>query len=514
MKGLKFRRSGNPVRERLHISLDGLGTNETISCFPSSLRGLLSAAVGRVLMRKSNGIYRPLAFFECSRTVWYNTVDSFTSKLSYHLSIIPSIAEDLFPGLYQGRVRNVLEKALIRWNQEGDLPQDAVITMFLKYEKDIRSLKKDRIPRAISPPTPKYRLRVGCKVKPREHIFYDAINKLMGYKCVAKGVTYDQMAQMRTDAWNSFSNPSSIDLDVVKLDASITQDMLIWVFGLILQCVPHCERHEVKRLLNGNLHSRVRARADDGKISYKVKGTLTSGQSYTSLAGVLVVVAILYPVLMTHRLKLINLGDDCQVIGDHKSLRRALVHIKSAFTGVGMFIDCGPICNRLEDSLFCQTYVIFTPIARTVRNPYRALSLDPVCLESLSPNMLAAWCRGVGLGGLSLHGGIPVMQNFYRAMVRAHDDHVQANNLSSRQRKRMELFQFRMLHNGIDRRKGSYIFDTPSVESRLGFYSITGVTPDEQLVLEKYYDEFSFDLSFTKDTHRRVGNILSVFFSP
>lgn len=91
-----------------------------------------------------------------------------------------------------------------------------------------------------------------------------------------------------------------------------------------------------------------------------------------------------------------------------------------------------------------------------------------------SSNLFRGWLDAVGTGGLALAGQIPVFQELYAAYVRS----------GLRRSVPLELlpWSFRQLKVGVNRAYGAV-----HPACRASFYDSFGITPDEQLCLEKYY---------------------------
>jgi len=501
------------IKHRKFIIFDCLGTSAEVGAFTSTIDGMLTCILGRVLFRKNGLDYLPLNAFHWDQELFEKSVHDFTQKLIPELFPVPSIELKDFPLHYGGSLRKSYIRAVELWYSRGDIAEDAHIRMFPKFEKDIRSEKQNRIMRAISPPGPVARARIGAHIKPKEHLLYLAINRIYGYPVVAKGMTYDDVADVKMFAWRKYKQPVAIDIDVEKCDASITVGMLTWVFDILVRMAPIDERNDLKFLLNRQMFSVVKGRTQDGHFSYVLSGTLTSGQAYTSLTAILIILAILYP--HVHGMSVINMGDDTTIIGEKADVYKLRSNLTTIFSAVNMIITISEVWTYLERSIFCQTQCVNTSSGlRTIRTPHRALTLDSVCLDNLGPVMLAAWCRGVGLGGLANHGGIPVMQNFYRMFVRAHDRFVCNTLLSKRQRKRMiskELSLAKIKEKGFVV-KAQYSYTQVSCEDRISFFIAVGMTPQHQIILEKYYDSITLRLEDEVCVKMIIGNAFSDFY--
>lgn len=504
-KSLRWSKSGAPLKHRQFIVFEGLGTSETVGAFNNSIENCLAAILGRVLFRKVDGCFVPYREMLHASGAFLSLIANFENDLVPLLPSAAPIALDSFPGLYVGRKRRNYEQALEEFNSVGFRKSQSHIKMFLKYEKDVRTLKPERIPRVISPAGFVYLLLTGSYVKEVEEKIYHSINEMFGYPVVAKGINYDDLASMVVTNWTEYIDPASIDLDVSKMDQSISKEMLSWVHSIIGRCFVGVERSFILEMLSYSLNPIVSGRADNGWFKYRVEGTLTSGQMFTSLTGVLVICGILYQFCRSYRLRLINCGDDCSLFGELADIRRIPKMLVPLFKAVGMTIELGPVNRILEKLEFCQIHVLRdVHTYRSVRNLSAILSKDTVCLEKIVvPHKLAAWARSVAKGGLACFGGIPIIQNLYSCLLRSHDAYLKTAKLSKRQGKRMRQYEHqRYLDYTTWGAPMTYRSSVPSDTLRISFEQAFGVTPVDQLAMEAYYDNFLFH--FEKPCERDV----------
>jgi len=143
---------------------------------------------------------------------------------------------------------------------------------------------------------------------------------------------------------------------------------------------------------------------------------------------------------------------------------------------------------QLAEIEFCQMRAIEYGSNQIimVRNIPVALRKDSLITVDVSkPKLLQAWMTAVGKGGLSMTGGIPIMQNFYRRLIQLGGG--VTNNVSKELNRNSGMH---MLGLGMDR-----VFSEPTAEARLNVFIDWGITPDEQIALEEYYDKYVIDQS-------------------
>jgi hypothetical protein len=134
-----------------------------------------------------------------------------------------------------------------------------------------------------------------------------------------------------------------------------------------------------------------------------------------------------------------------------------------------------------------------------------------VCVRNYTSSYrIAAWLKAVGLGGMANHGGIPVLQNFYRACIRIANDKLATLKLSNRQKRTVR----KVVQDAILERSnwGNLLmqkFSEPTDQTRLDYFIAFGTTPGNQLLLEEFYDSVQFDWEMNSIP---VYNNLSVLF--
>jgi len=476
----------------------GIATSLACGAFVSCIHNCVLAVLYRVLYRKVPS----LGYVSIDNLVPDLDVNvelsEFSNLVKSFLSFSAPMSYEQFIDELVGSKKTIYQQALDEFLLRGFKPSDAWIRMFIKYEKDIRELKPNRIPRAISPAGFVYLLLTGVYVKAVEKLIYEAINKTYGYRVVMKGLNFQELARDNVDSIEMMDDPVFVDLDVEKLDASIFANLLGWSHDITTYPFVGDEQKEIKDLLKFQLKSTVRGRTSDGWFSYKVNGTLTSGQMNTSLVGILVVCGILHKLTKRFRFCLKNAGDDCRIIVERKHLRKFIKAVKQRFALFNMFVTIEEH-EDMRQSNFCQTHLIRVNGEWTsTRIPESSITKDAVCVRNYtSPQQIAAWLKAVGLGGLSNHGGIPVLQNFYRACIRIADDKLNSLKLSNRQKRTVR----KVVQEAIKERSswGPLLWNNysePSDQTRLDYFVSFGTTPVSQLLLEKFYDtvEFNWEL--------------------
>lgn len=175
--------------------------------------------------------------------------------------------------------------------------------------------------------------------------------------------------------------------------------------------------------------------------------------------------------------RLANNGDDCVVFmerGDERKFRNGLVEY---YTQLGFTMKVEATVDVLERVEFCQTRpIVVGQQYRMVRNLHHSLSKDLHSLNDLKSRTAAAqWVDAVGKGGRVLNDGVPVMKAFFKQFPLGTS--ARENSDLSIQLNEDMKYKFN--------RAGKFLDLDPTPQSRFSFWLAFGLTPDEQVALEK-----------------------------
>jgi hypothetical protein len=136
---------------------------------------------------------------------------------------------------------------------------------------------------------------------------------------------------------------------------------------------------------------------------------------------------------------------------------------------------------EIEKIEFCQAHPVAVEDGYVmVRNLEASLAKDSVCLVRIDhPDSVAAWLGAVGAAGTALNGGIPVLDSMYKAYERS-------GVVVPKWAKDYGVTGMSYLAHGMNRRGLPVLSKT-----RLSYYIAFGLLPDEQLMLERYFDNLS-----------------------
>ena len=320
-------------------------------------------------------------------------------------------------------------------------------------------------------------MELGRYLKPFEHAMYKSIDNLWGEPTVMKGYTVNEMGRIIEDKWNKYRKPAAVGFDMSRFDQHVSVDALKFEHKLYRKCFNGDGNLAI--LLEHQLANKGVAYARDGRMSYKVEGKRMSGDVNTSLGNVILACCITKQMMADIGVKcsLINNGDDCVVICESSDIKRVEDILAPGWLRYGFTCISEPVVYEIEKIEFCQMSPVKIKDYVMVRNPRTSLSKDAHSTVPFENSKVAMeWMYSVGTGGLSLAGGVPVVQEYYQCMIR-NGKQVRSN--------KMRHFLGEYYTSWAERHTGKY---TPISESaRHSFHLAFGISPDQQVSLEDYY---------------------------
>lgn len=385
------------------------------------------------------------------------------------------LTKEQFLGTYEGRKRGVYERAFESLSTKPFSVRDSYIRWFMKVEKVNFSADKEQIPRGISPRSPRYNALLGPYLKKVEKKIYKMLGSMFGHAVVAKGMNVAQRAKLIKRHWDSFMNPVAIGIDASRFDQHVSREALEWehsIYTLFYRSkrLPH--------LLAMQLKNKFFVHEPDGEFTFTTNGVRCSGDMNTSLGNVLLMCAMTYAYLTTKGVKyrFINDGDD-GVIFLEKSDLHHLDDLHEYYLQFGFNMKVEPTVDILEQVEFCRSKPVYVGGEHEyimVRDPRTCLASDCVSIRPLIGEVITRrWMKDVGICGLSLTGGIPVMQEFYNRFViegRDLDPFSDPTQLSGRHIYNKDM------HRG---------YGVISDQTRVSFWRAFGWCPTKQIQLEE-----------------------------
>lgn len=425
----------------------------------------------------------------------FDDCDGIFAEVSRRTPRFPSLTLDEFPGRYKdAKKRAMYEEAVQSLNSLPINKKDATITGFVKADKLNFISKLDPVPRLISSYGPRYVVALGRHYAHREHSFIRALDRTWGNRVVAKGLNSFKRGALIAGKWGRFKKPCAVMADASRFDQHVSMMALRreFDFYLTLATCPQ-ERKEMEMLLDMQLIGKGVGVAEDGKVQFQTHGGRKSGVPNTGGGNTLLMCVMFLAYVRSIGLdcEFVNDGDDCVVIFESEHLQLVESSMADYFLQKGFTMVCEKAVFELEHIDFCQGSPIWTPQGYImVRNPRTALVKDTISLCKFeSERHWKRWMASVADCGLSLAGGIPVMQEFYQVLKR-----------SARGAKRLEKGnQFsagglERLSRGMRREYGEI-----AERTRYSFWLAFGLTPAEQLATEHLYEGVSLD--YGKNEH-------------
>lgn len=400
-------------------------------------------------------------------------------QLSYPLT---KMSESQYLATCHGARRKRYEKASETNRSKGQNKREKVTT-FVKLEGHRLKVGSPLIPRMIVDPGPAYNLALGCYIKPIEAVIFPMITQLFGNVApvVLKGFNCAKQGSIMHQKWTQFHDPVFIGGDAKKFDAHTSRAALEFEFGIYRNFFP-ADPHFVW-LLEHQYGAKIQARFPDGHLSYELNGGRWSGVQNTGLGNSVITTAIVYAWVLEKglRVEMVDNGDDWGVMLDRKDVPLFLDGFVDFCFSVGYRMVLEAPVYLLEHIEFCQTKPVWTPDGYImVRDHHVSRLKDSVTSKNFSEKDFRSWAAAVGAGGMSMCGGVPVMQEYYSFMLRCSKGAIPSLTAFDVNAGRYQLSK------GMSRKHHTVHPDT-----RYSYWLAFGVLPDSQLEQEAFYRSVS-----------------------
>lgn len=464
----------------------GLGNGVRFGVHNNTLANLRRGLVERVFfVEQSGGLATPPS----PKAGVFSRLNSFRASLLRNIPRVHPMAAEQFVEHYDGRRRTIYQRAYDTLQSMSVQVKDSYLSTFVKAEKINFTAKPDPAPRVIQPRHPRYNLCVGRYILAIEKLVYKGIASVWGGPTVMKGYNALETARVMRDMWEEFRDPVGIGLDASRFDQHVSADALRWEHSVYARCFPATDRAELLRLLSWQIHNKGFGRASDGSIKYRVEGCRMSGDMNTALGNCLLMCAMVHQFCHERgiRARLANNGDDCMLIMERSDAVRVASLIPGFFLEYGFTMKVEPMVDVFEQLEFCQTRPVWNGVAWVMcRDPRVCVAKDMVTTVDLQhPKHAKSHLSSVGQCGLALSGGLPVLQEFYRALIR------EGGQVTCKDHPANVGSGFQRLALGMEIQER-----VVSSRSRYSFWLAFGITPDEQIATEGLYATWRMD-SFT-----------------
>jgi len=457
-----------------------LAPNSRMTVHNSSMVNLERAFKERVyFVKRPNGEFgpppRPVggAFDDCLAIV---------GEVSNRCARFPSLTLDEFPRRYKDAKKRAMYMGAVESLHSTPISmKDAHITGFVKADKLDLTKKSDPVPRLISSYGPRYVVALGRHYAHREHSFIRALDKTWGSRVVCKGLNSFRRGRLIAEKWGRFADPCAIMADASRFDQHVSMEALRLEFDFYLSLATcPSEREEMAYLLNMQLVGTGVGRCENGSLRFSTTGGRKSGVPNTG-GGNTFLMCVMFLAYVRHLgidCEFVNDGDDCVLITERSNQHVVECTIEKYFLDKGFTMIAEKAVYELEHIDFCQGSPIWTPQGYImVRKPQTCMPKDTISLQKFeSERQWRRWMASVGECGLSLAGGIPVLQEFYQCYRRSDGDAIRFSHGPGG--------GLEHLSRGMRRE-----YCDIAERTRYSFWLAFGVTPAEQLAAERQYSD-------------------------
>lgn len=396
-------------------------------------------------------------------------------------------------GMFGGFRRKRYQEAAETLEKDGDYI-DSRVKMFVKQEAvHVRADKPNPACRAIQFREPTYSLQLAQYIKPLEHKLYRvrAGKPFPPGQFIAKNLNPRQRAELIQQKMSALPGCTVLELDASRFDAHVSYDLLQVEHACYTQALrdPY-----FKKLLVSQLNNRGRARGKDFHLSYSLRGGRMSGDMNTASGNCVLMSCMLALFGADHFDKYDFLVDGDDSLFFFVGNMPPESTIKSYFRGFGMTMKIDNVTNSISDLSFCQAkFVQLSQGPTMVRDPFKVMSRTTVNMKFADPRVVPKLLKTIATGELSIVPGCPVLQPYFLMLIRNCDRVMSKRGKRDgglmRGREWADYRQKRDLPGDWWRVKEQPI----TAEARKSFALAFGIGIEEQLMLERTMDKFSFD---------------------
>jgi len=460
------RKVGAPKISRLVLLAD-LSEHTSIAIHNNSLSNNYRALKERLVFHKGERPIQPVKVFDLRAG----------RDIRKFESIVPRVSPAVFVGHYMGHKKRIYEKAAQSLRINPLTHRDSYISGFVKKEKFDFMKKPDQVPRLIQPRSPRFNVELGRFIQPMEKPIYQEIDLLFGHAVVMKGKNAEERAAVISQHWACFNNPVAVGIDAKRFDQHTGRKALQYEHQVYLRHCPKRHRRYLKRILRMQLTTRGNCYTHTGTVKYRIDGVRCSGDMNTSMGNIILMTHLTYDYLksLSIKFRFINDGDDGVIFLEKRDLQK-LSELPKWYADYGYNMQVEEPVSVIEQVEFCQCKPVWEGSKYIMcRHPDVITNRDAYTIRSVASIGQWNYYRGaIANCGLSCMGGMPVAQSFYAALGRGAKD-VKLNDTS------LGIYWLAL---GMSRK-----FTSISPEVRLSFMKAFDITPDEQIRIEKRYDE-------------------------
>lgn len=478
--------SRNTVKQQFSYCVGGLPSAASFITFANSFENARCALLERVFYHEIGGVFvKPDdPSIQVVKTLLQPFKRAFLPRLPH---ATPMGRQEYVDATYSGRRKVVYQKAVDKLQQRGLLRSDAYLSTFLKWEKILRQNKR-QVPRVIQPRSPAFNVELGRYLHPIEHAVYNSIDRTYGHRTVMKGLNALEQGRIFHEAWARYRRPKALLIDAARFDQHIRSGLLEWEHAIYLFIFQNDSL--LARMLRWQLRNTGFMRSGGKLMKYVVNGGRCSGDMNTAMGNIIIACASVYAWLhsqgVERKCRVLDAGDDCCIIGEAEVIEKIAPTLQPWFAQIGLIMKVEPLVDVLEQISFCQTSPVYDGRQwRMVRDPRVSLSKDSCVIHQRYLLDLKSYYASIGDCGMSLTGGLPVLQEYYRALgagkvcPKPVDEYMAGTG-------------FFRLASGM--REG---YRLVTDDARVSFWRAFGIPPDLQLALEAHYRSWTLPHDLT-----------------
>lgn len=471
----------------VYWQLDGLMGPKQVLVHKRSLSNLLSAIMERVFYEKQTMLPPAVP------TAGYIDIalSQFKRLLLKHRKPATPMTIKQFVESYVGRKRRIYEAAARTYIRDGVQQRDSVLKIFVKFEKILETGERV-VPRLISPRSPVYNVGLGLYIKPLEYRIYHRIQKVfegifeVETPVIAKGFNAEQTAAIICRKFDRFTRPNVIGLDASRFDQHVCLEMLQWEHSIYERYYPG--EWELSRLLKMQLHNTGIGDTPEGTVHMRIDGTRATGDMNTALGNCLISAAMIFSYAALCGIMKFDCflnGDDVICFMEEECTSAFVAGLPKFYMDLGFRMKVESPVRIMENIEFCQNHPIFDGKGWVmVRKFPDCISKDSTIIHHVfAGDGWKDYLASVGECGLSLCGGIPILEAYYQKLA----------SMGTSRRQYLEFISsgFLQMTRGMNRSCGI------TAESRNSFDIAYNISPDLQVALENRIRTWTTGTEFT-----------------
>jgi hypothetical protein len=385
-------------------------SSQTVRPFAKGVENVVSGMKERVFFVDAHGTKRP----PCERR--HGEMKAYVGLVSSRIGVCNRVSGSEFISTRSGSKRKMYVQARTNLSERPKtLREMAELSYFVKYESTVHS--KVQVPRIISPRSFEFNYLLGRYMRPIEHKVFDAMAHLFqGVPVVAKGLTQQQKGELIAE---KLRGRVAVGLDASRFDQTISRELLRIEHTLYEALFPGDRL--LQALLRCQLSNSGRSVCRDGIVKAAMGDMRCSGDQNTSLGNCIISCILAKAYFEEHGIDgdIINDGDDLVMFVRPEDLRK-LDDVASWYLKWGLRMKVEPPASIPEEVEFCQSRPVWTPEGYIlVRNLRKCFDTDYCGSTKVAMHeKFLVHLRSVGLCGLSMAAGIPVLQSWYEMGVR------------------------------------------------------------------------------------------------